>query len=109
MLKTLNLEPTVAWAHTKDCAEPITHVPSSLTVKGTSRRKAESPGAQLDSNRHETSGFEPVIQSVGFDGNHRIAQVDYPHECRWQAVYTRENPSRPKDSIHFGEKLVLQC
>src|ERR1017187_3384400 len=102
-------DPQVARTYTKDCAEPVAHVQSSLTIKGTSRRKAESPGAQLDANRHETSRFKPAMQSGGFDGDHRIAQVDYPHECRWQAVHTRENPSRPKDSMHFGEQLILQC
>jgi hypothetical protein len=109
MQRIVNLDPQVERTYPKDCAEPAAHAQASLTIKATSRRKAESPGAQLDANRPETSRLEPAIQSSRFDGYHRVAQMDYPHERRWQAVHTRENPSRPKDSIHFSEKLVLQC
>jgi hypothetical protein len=103
MLQIVNLDPEVTRTHTKDYAETVIHVQSSLAIKGTSRRKAESPGAQLDANGHKTRRFEPAIQSGRFDGYHGIAQVDYPHECGWQAVHTGENPSRSENSMYFGE------
>ena len=44
MLKIVNRDPQVTTTHTKDCAETLVHVQSSLTIKGTSCRKAESAG-----------------------------------------------------------------
>jgi len=41
----VNLDPQVTKTHTKDYAETVVHVQSSLTIKGTFGRKAESPGA----------------------------------------------------------------